>query len=388
MPASEPLPTLQELANAYHGALVSERRHGDTHEGSIHDHWAGVGALLWRRMVERDQQEFQALYFSNAVGARLDAYVAKRWPTKQRVADTPGQGVIRLRRATTAAGAGLFFARTRIAVGSGGAQQLRYYEVVQDTPCGATTTEPLPVAIQAVKPGRGSKIQARRGEVVILRFEDALWDNSWIIEELLCDDGTTKEEDPAFRARLETEAFEDRPGFESAIIKAMKACGAATVLLFRSDYQGEANDHGLNRIYVGDINFESTPELLRKCRLALPAVAMAGASNQVLAMTTRRLQVGVGISMWDSPEKFDTEAVTLAARAAVVEHFASRENPFLWSLAGIRGAVLRAIQDTQNITITSSLPAPTAATFFDAYPLPRYQLVPNDVTITLTPPTP
>ena len=48
MPAAEELPSFERFVRAYQGALVSRRRFGDTHTGSIHMHWARVGAILWQ----------------------------------------------------------------------------------------------------------------------------------------------------------------------------------------------------------------------------------------------------------------------------------------------------------------------------------------------------
>lgn len=386
MPAAESIPSIARLTNAYQGALVSKRRHGDTHAGAIHDHWAGAGALLWQRQAERDREEFASLYFLHAKRNRLDEYIERRWPGKARVVDEPGTGTVRLRRPNAAAGAGVFLEGTRIAVGGGLGGGVSYYIIAADTPCGAATTTPLPVPIVATEAGPASQIHVVSGERAALRVEDPLWDNTWIVDELTCSAGTTRESDEQTRARISLEVIEERFGYESAIIKAMKLVGAETVVLFRSDYLGEALDAGLNRVYVGDANFSTSPELLEACRFALPSCAMAGASVQALAMTTAWLNLTATVRFWDVPDKFDTATALASAKAAVLEYFDTRANPFVWDVAGVRGAIQRAVEDTQDIAITSSSPAPTLLQLFDSYPLPRYRTSLDRITVTLAEP--
>lgn len=385
MPAAENIPSVSQLVNAYQGGLVSGRKYGDTHPGAIHDHYAGAGALLWQHQAERDREEFSALYFLHAKKNRLDDYIARRWPSKGRVVDELGAGVVRLKRATATAGAGKFWAGTRIAVGGGAGGGMRYYTIKADTSCDATTLTPPPIAIMATTPGPDSVIHAKAGDRV-LRVEDPLWDNTWAVEQLDCEAGTVREQDNETRARITTEVIEERFGYESAIVKAMKAAGAATVALFRSDYLGEALDRGLNRVYVGDANFETSTELLRACRLALPSCAIAGTSTQALPMTTSLLDFAITVRFWDTPDKFDTAGAVANTKAAVVEYFETRQNPFAWDSGGVQGAVQRAVEDTQDITVTASSLEPDLLALFDSYPLPRYRTTPERVTVTLADP--
>lgn len=385
MPAAEQLPDVDRLVRAYHGALVSERRFGDTHVGSIHSHWARVGAILWTRQTERVAEEFRALYFNSAKNERFDAYVAGHFVGKARILDARGEGVAQLIRPSTAAGAGTIWAKTRIAVGGSSTDPLRYYFVKNDTPCSSTDLV-LNVAVTADAPGPQSKIQVTAGSRQVLRVDDPLWDNSWVVQELRVDGGTLREQDDAARARISAELFEERFGYEAAIIKKMKEVGAGTVVLFRSDFPSESTDCGLNKVYVGDANFETSAELLRECRLALPSVVMAGAGNQALPMTNTWISLTVVVRFWDSPEKFGMASARDNAKAAVVEYFGSREHQFLWDATGISGAVRRAVEDTQSIEVTPSEAAPSVATLFDAYPLRRFRTSPERVNVVLESP--
>lgn len=386
MPATEELPSFDRFVRAYQGALVSQRRYADTHAGAIHMHWARVGAVLWRRQVERDAEEFRALYFNTAEDERFDDYLASHFPGKSRLPTAAGTGSARLTRPTAAAGSGTIWAKTRIAVGGAGVGPLAFYYVSRDSIVGAADTE-ITLDVEASDPGPASKISARAGDRPVLRVEDPLWDNSWQVQALDVGEGSLLERAEVARGRIRGELFEERLGFESAIIKRMKAEGAATVVLFRSDFLGAASDCGLNRVYVADANFETSPELLRACRFALPDVTMAGSSAQALPMTTVWLTVSVQIRFWDSPEKFGEATVTRNAQAAVAEYFEARENPFLWDVAGVQGAIRRAVEDTQEIEVTASLAPPTALTLFNSSPLPRYRVRADQVAVRLVAPS-
>lgn len=382
MPAAEQIPTLERLVNAYHGAVVSEFPHGDTHEGAGHDHWAAAGAVMWKRVAERQKEEFSALYFYGAKATRLDDYIESHFPTKSRITATRGAGTARLSRPTNAGGSGTIWAGTRIAVGQPGSNPLRYYLVRQDTPVSSLATS-VQISIDADDTGPGKRIHVKAGERAALRIEDPLWDPTWGVTELECADGTLREEDGPCRARITAELFEERFGYESLIIKRMKEAGADLVVLFRSDYLGAAKDYGLNRIYVGDSNFESPAALLRACRLALPSCVMAGSAAQALPVTTRVVEVSVDLKFWSLPENFDTETAVANTRAAVVEYFNRLDNPFVWDLAGLRGAIQRSVEDTQEINLATSWGPPAPAGMFSVSPLPRYVTTANRVNVGL-----
>lgn len=383
MPAVEPIPSLQGLVDAYAGGLTARRSYGDTHVGSIHDHCAAAGAVMWHRQMERDRDEWRQLYFNTASGTRLEEYIEFRFPGKALILAQKGTGQVRLSRPNTTKGAGTFLAKTRIAVSGSNGGSYTYYEIDQDTPCTATTLQTPWIPVTAQKPGPESKIQVRRGDRPVLRVEDALWDNSWLVDELACEAGTKREDDDVARARIKSELTEERLGFEPAITKRLKQAGADVVVFFRSDYLGVENDHGLNRIYVGDANFETSAVLLRDCRLAMPDVGIAGMGIQTLPMTTYWLDLNVAITFWDAPEKFAMDEARENARAAVVEYFESRENPFIWDINGVRGAVRRAVEDTQSIGVTASAAPPVASSLFDTVPLRRFRTTPNRVNVSL-----
>lgn len=381
MPSSEPLPTLQELLDAFEGAVTAKRAPADVNRGALYDLAAGTGALLFLRQAHRDQDEFRALYFANAQDERLTKYVELHFPGKGRIGDEPGPGLATLTRPSVSAGAGRIYEGTRVVLGASGSDPLRRYLVVGHHSVAATQSA-VELPIKATVPGAAGAIDTRRGEARLMTIEDELWDTTWTVQSVVCSPGTERERNEAFRARIRQERTDDRPGYETKIAQALRACGAQHVLFFRSDYLGEDQDFGLNRIYVGDSNFEADAALLRACRLALPMCAVAGTSVQALPMGNADLEIAATVRFWSDPTQFDTTTAVAAWRAATVEYFASRENPFLWSEDALRGAMLRAYaRNVQQIELDVSQPEPVVSEVVRSPTIIRHRVAAGDVSI-------
>lgn len=384
MPSHEPIPTIQEFLDAFHTAVRAERRVADENEGALYDVAGGVGAVLWRRMAERDRDEFRRTYFDTAPDDRLDEYLLRRLG-KSRVQATRGTGTASLVRPSAAAGDGTFRLGTRIYASRGTGDAPRLYSVSVDTPVGASDVAAT-VPVEAGTVGPDGQLSASSSEVQ-LWLGDPVWDATWAVKSIACGPGTAREENDAVRARVRDEQVDERIGFPTALERAMRDAGAEVVALFPSDFLGAGLDFGLNRIYVGDAAYESSPTLLRACRYVLYRHGIAGAAIQVLRMTTALLTVTATVRLWDAPERFDLVSAQADAAAAIVEYFRARENPFVWRLSGVRGAIYRAVPNVQAIEITTSSPEPVLASLFNTHPLPRYVVEPWGVNVTLEAPS-
>jgi len=390
MPSSLPLPSVPDLTRAFHAAVGSQHKTEDSHDGSVYDRFAGLGALTMRRLAERDQGEARAIFFDNATDERLDYYISKRFGV-ERVQDTPGTGFAQVKRASGTAGT--FLKGTRIGVGRGGSDPLRYWLVAADTPIGTDLQANVPIVAGVTGPLGQLSVSAE--DVPVLQFVDQQWDNTWQVLSIDCGPGTTRQSDAAVRAGIRQQRLDSRPGFETAIVNAMVAAGAGVVALYQSDFLGEESDCGLNRIYVGDAAYESPLALLSACRLAVPNVCVAGTSVQVLPMTNSLLYVKVNVKLWDSPERFNQVQAQADAIAATTEYFAKRDNAFLWSAGAIRAAVMGAVPNVHSVTVSAStdstglvpVPEPVLANLFSAYPLPRYRVADWSVTATVSGPS-
>lgn len=379
MPSSKPLPSIRQLLRAFYGEIAARREDADTHDGAMYDHLAGVGAILWRRVAERDLEEFRSVYFGMARNNRLDTLIERRF-SRSRVQLTRGQGTMVVIRASTAAGGGTFWRGTRIAIGDGSASPLRFYLVASDTYVQGTDTY-AEIPVEAAKRGPDGAVSVGAGDVRILRVEDPLWDITWEVDSVEVAPGTAREKDHEYRSNALQERLDARVGYTKRITDAMQAAGAAQVVLFRSDYFGAAYDYGLNRVYVGDQSGETTEALLKACRLAMPTVGMAGANLQALPMSNTVLTVDLELTVDRTP----TNAARLAsyAKAAIVEYFATRENPFVWRADAVTAAAMRAVQGTLDSTLTTSAPEPTLTDLFNTPPLTRYRVESYSVNVTV-----
>lgn len=390
MPAPEPLPTLSELVDAFHGEVAMRKAlrqlpPPDGHEGALYDHAAGVGALVLTRVAERDRHEFRSIYFATAEGDRLDTLIVQRF-ARPRVEDTRGTGTAWIRRPTAGAGAGTIWGGTRIFVSVGRGDPPRYLRVSSDVAVGAAQTEVTALPVEAEIPGPTGAIEGTVNDFAVVRFEDPLWDNTWQVLEVDCGPGTLRERDPDYRANTKQERRDRRPGIPSFIERTCRNAGAGLVVMFAGNYLGDATDHGLNRVYVGTASGDSTPELLEACRLAMPGAAMAGTSVQVLGMSTVDLYVDLVLKLRAEPDSLGAEAVRAEASAAVLEYFASSERPFVWTYSGIRGAILKAVRNIYDLTVGTSLTEPIVANLFDSTTLLRYRVRPWAVSVKVTGP--
>jgi len=373
MAAAEPLPTLEEMLDAFAGAVSARRRVADLEEGSLYDLAAGVGALLWMRQAARDQDEFRNIYFRTAREEHFDRYIARKFPGKERTLASAGTGYALLSRPASTAGGGSFLDGTRILVGGGTSRGPSTYVIqgTQPVPAGDLTAR---VLISATVAGAAGQVDALRGDVPILRIEDPLWDNTWRVDRLVCGSGTELESVDAARARITRARIDERNGFNRAIVDRMKLAGASRVVMFRSDANGATEDVGLNMVYVGDDNWQTSAALLLACRLAMPGVAVAGTSVQVLPMGSVDLDVDVLVRLWRPPAQLDQVTAQRSAQAAVEEYFVARENPFLWNKSGISGSVARAVRGVQGVDVTASLAEPVPALVHTAGTLVRFRL--------------
>lgn len=394
MPAAEPVATIDELMGAFHAAIGIDNALSDASEGSMYDHWGSGGGLAFKRLIEHGQSEFRAIYFDTAPGTRLDTYSDRHFHVA-RTFDTFGVGTVACTRPAGPGTDGRFFDGTRIAVGGGTTEPLLYYVIDGDQDVGSARTTAL--NIRATVPGPLGAIVVT-SDIPVLRFEDVLTDPSWSIDALACGPGTVYQKDADFRSAIREIRSNQRPGYPIAITDAMKNAGAEIVALFESSYLGDALDAGLNRIYVGTTSYETTPELLTSCRLAVPACAVGGTGVQVLAMTNQLFYLDVTVRLWAPPSRFNSVQAQASGADSVVEYFATRENPFVWRYSGIRAAIMRAVPNVHNIDILSwyidpatgakiFVQEPVLLTLFDSGVLTRWQIEPWTVHLTVVGPT-
>lgn len=370
MPSDEPIPTVQDFLDAYEGELAGNRDLlADTRRGSGYDVWNGVNSILWVRQANRDRDIFRAIYFDTAEDRQLEIIGEERYDI-ERIQSSRGIGETVVERPAAGA-AGTFLVGTRIEVVKPGASTVRSYRLTQETPYTAAELK-IRLAVEALEPGPDTAIDTTQEPGLVLRFGDPIEDPDFVINEVVCAAGTDRENNDAYRARIREERAALRVGYVHSITEACVEAGAVQVALFSSDYLGTSVDHGLNRCFVGDANFETTEELLDACRIAVDSVRVAGADMTVFGMTNEPTIVRVDVRFWESPGNFDLVQSEKDVRAAVLNYFDTRENPFYFRIDGIAARVLRAIRNTQEVTVDTFPVEPTLATLFDTVPIKRH----------------
>ena len=378
--------TIQDFLAIYKQAVRGQGdQYADVRDGSVYEQPGGVAAMIWSREAQRDEDLFRAVYFNTAEGEQLtDLVYAKDGIS--RILDAPGVGVATFVRPNASAGGGTIWAGTRIAVlSSDGLSVATYYEVAQDI---SITTQLIAqlVPIKATFNGPGSKVYASTGTGASAypRLDDALWDSTWTVTNLSCEDGTVFEPAKDFRTRVKQARLDKRVGYVTSITNVAKAAGAAQIALFSSNYGGDDSDAGLNVCYVGDTGFNSSTSLVNNVMLALEGVRVLGDNLQVLPMTTANLTVTATVQLKVAPYLVNTTRIGERIANKLVQYLGKG---FAYSTAEMTGAMFKASHEIQDaiITVPSSDIGILVGGSFPAV-LTKYNLNPNDVHLTFTGP--
>lgn len=401
MPSQAPLPTIRELLDAFGAAVREQDEFADTRRGSRYDVFAGVGAMVFRRLAERDQVLAQSRYFTTARRGDLDEYVREHFPGYYpRRHATVGHGFATIERPNVNAGAGVVWKGTRIEVVGSGSSLPVVYEVASDVPVEASATA-AQVPITSLARGAAAAIDVS-AKGATLRLADPLWDDLWSVREVRCAPGQEREQDDEWRARIRAGRQESRVGYRAIIERTCRDAGAAQVVTFTSRQMaafrtegifvpglggGIRDFYGLNFVLVGGGSYVGTPELVRACTLALERVRVAGASLQVVPMKPEPTTAEITVRMWNDPGRFHEADIKAQARAAVLRYFDSRDNAFAFRHDGMAGQVRQFVRGVQAVEIATTPAEPTRDQFLSHVPVPRYAIEARDIAVTVTGPT-
>lgn len=362
MPSNDPTITelLKVAGDSVHGGADKT---ADYVRGSDYESLAGPTAIIWSRQAQRDTDLFRATRFNDADGDDLTELVKGRYGI-DRILDTHGQGVATFQR-PAGGSSGTIWKGTRVALLGGPAGIAGYYRVAADTLVLSSTTTTF-VPIEAVLVGPGSRISA---PAAMLRLEDLLWDNTWKVTSLVCEDGTSYEDATSFRARVREERRNKRVGHEKAFIDTLAAAGASNIVIFRADYGGDASDAGLNVCYVGDAGYTGTEDLVRACKVAVQEVRVLGDYLQVFPMVRQELNIDADITLSDGPAVFDVTRLKQIHSTAIAQYVGAGR--FSYSIAGLTGAIARPspiVQEVSFVTPTTDAGILNQTTFTGGTP--------------------
>lgn len=385
MPSILDLPNIETVRQSFHDAVQGQKdSEEDRHSGSVYDHFAGEAAILWTWEAQRDKDQFSALYFDKCTGQELTDYVLAH-DNIGRIADTPGVGTITANRPNVTAGAGTLWKGTKLLLFQNFGNN--EYELTADVSANSTQTQ-INCPIQATFNGRNSKVSViGNNNLPVAKFSDPLWDNSWIINSINCSAGTTFEEDSDFKARVKLQRRQQRVGYQDIIRTVCSNNGAANIFLLQSNFGGDANDHGINAIYVGDSGFNSTPFLINTITLALESVRVLGADIFLFPITTTNLIFNLTLNLWTDPSQVNSFEIIRSAKASIVNYFNSTTG-FSYDLNAIAGDI-RKLLPTFVQLVSFNLPVSSQGLLVSGNPptiLTKFFVREGDITITLAGP--
>lgn len=342
-------PTIKDLIDVAGKAVRGTvDKTADFLTGSDYDALNGPNAILWSRQAQRDTDLFDATNFNTAEGDDLTRLAWKRFGIK-RVLDTRGQGTARLARDVAGVGETIW-AGTRIYVPG---PVPKFYRTTKNTVV-LSTARYVDLAIESVEIGPGSAVELGSK---LAKLGDVLKDTTWFVQSLRCGEGTVFERADEFRERIRRERRAARVGQTKKIIEVCSEAGAGSVAVFRSDYAGEAYDHGLNVIYVGDLGNVGTPDLVKACTLALAKARVLGDHLQVLPMARVALDIDATVFLYASPALFDLARLERIHHAVLTQYLNGASGSFTYSLDGIRGALAKHTSEVQRVELAT----PTAS---------------------------
>lgn len=389
MPSALPIPTIDDLVQAFHDGVQSFDEDESRIDGGKYDWLGGIGALFWSQEAQYTRDLFLDVYDGAASSDALTRRLFKRYGIP-RTLDTYGVGTSTWTRPSTSAGAGTIWKGTRIqVVPPGGLSQSLIYAVDADAPCAANQLS-VPVRMRATALGTGTSIDSTKSSIST-RVTDPLWDNTFTVPSLQIADGTDFERAKDYLARVYATRAQNRNGYQAAIIKACQAAGAANVAAYASNFAGDGVDvdFGTNVVYVGDAGYTATKALINACLIALEGVRNLGADLQVLPMSTEVLPVIATAYLWDDPGQLDAVDLLATMTTGLEQYFTGISNGFAYQLDGMAGAMSGGSSEVQSIAFaTPTVSQNVTSGSPPAFPstLTRWTIDPSQVLITLAGP--
>ncbi len=343
-----PAPTTQEFIDAFSSAIRGAKdKHADIRRGSRYETLAGVSAILWSRQAQRDTDLFRATRDESADDRDLTERMWRKYAIERRE-DTYGRGTAVFTRYAAYYGAGTIWAGTRIyLLPRDGQTEGKYYVVTRNTEVSSDKLVATDVPIRAEGVGLGWAIS--ESALGAFRLDDVLWDTAWTVTSLECSNGTVFESASEFKARVRQTLLDTRVGHRTAIVAACNVAGAASVVLFSSDFGGSSEDHGLNMCYVGDAGFTTTDGMIPACILALESVRVMGDNIQVLPMQQSTLTIRATVYLREDPSRYDRDYLYRQLSARIVQSMGGIEGGFTYSLEGLAGDMVVSSNDVQEV---------------------------------------
>lgn len=331
-----------------------------------------------------------AAFLDTAEDTDLDTYCARRGPVVRHAA-AKAKGSYVLTRATAGGGAGTIYAGTEIRVPKAeDGRSYRFLATVDRSILSSALTVEIPC--EAVDAGEASNVGTVTGGLALTGTPGPLFDTTLLPSSITVAGGYDVETDPELRERQRV--------YEQGRQKATMAAvifGCLLVPQVKHVVAVNVRDPHLGsfcRVYIGDVNWESTETMLDDVATLLEAWRGMGPSCTVAAMTQSDVTVTATLRMARPIAFYDVNKVRAAAVKAVRDYFDARIDPYAYELAMIQGRLARVHDEVSSVTLASpvaSATSPISPSAFAIGGLPstltRYRAPAENITIDVEGPT-
>jgi len=349
--------------------------------------WNTLGAAIAQIGV-RDNlvavRAHDAAFLDTAEDEDLDTYCARRGPVRRHAA-AKALGSYTLTRATAGAGAGTIYAGTEIRVPKAAdGRSYRFVSTADRSILGSALTIEIPC--EAVDAGEASNVGTVTGGLALTGVPAALFDTTLLPTAITVAGGYDEEVDAELRERQRLWEQGRQKATMAAVI-----FGALLVPQVKHVVAVNARDRHLGsfcRVYIGDVNWESTTTMVDAVATSLESWRGMGPSCGVGSMTQSDVTVTATLTMARPIAFYDVNKVKAAAIKAVRDYFDARIDPYAYDVAMLQGRLARVHDEVASVTLTSpasSATSPISPSAFAAGGLPnsltRYRALTEAITI-------
>ena len=349
------LPGVSELAGTFLGSLKASLGISvDTRPLSRWDALAGAISSLSVRTNQIAVEAFDAATLDRSNGSELDAYVSARGPVRRfRAAAARGSCV--LARVSAGAGVGTVYAGTEIRCPSSTGRS-EIVVVSADTNISSVALSvTVPVTAQSV--GKSGVGTATSG-LTLTGLPAALFDPLLLPTSVSVAGGAESETDPELRARHIAWSQGRQRGTSAAVLYgALKVNGIKHVVQVSLQ---DKHSGGVGCVYVGDVNWLSTPALLDEVAKSLEDWRGSGDPISVFGMSQSDVTISSVVTMARPITFYNASDLRAKAVQACVDYFDRRLDPYMFDLVMMRGRIARIHDEVSAVTLTTTPdPPPT-----------------------------
>lgn len=329
--------------------------------------WSVLGAGMSAMAVRANlvaAETFDASLLERCTDTTLDAFVASH--SDGVVSRDPGRqayGTSTFARPTTGAGGGTIYKDTQIRVPYNGKSYV--FLVSADTPI-ANSALSVTVPVIAQQTGAASNVGTISSSLALPGLPAALFDTTLVPSSIAVAGGADAEEDDDLKTRFRLWSRGKRGGVAAAVAYGALTAGVKRVVLA---FVRDPHIGAIAAVYVGDVNWQSTPTMRDSVAAALEDWKAWGTCLDVRGMAQVDVPVTATLRMVQPVAFYDVSALRTAGAQAVIDYFDRRKDPYAYDLAMMQGRLARVDDEVSTVELrapTLSVPSPLSPSVLKA----------------------